>query len=135
MNVLLNFYLFTQNVCHDFAECWTLALSKQDLDQKCMHFLMEINVGIFEGKLMQFLVKILYWQCKNPALYNVSSSTSQRLSVNLRSGLVCESDSSSSFQPFFHNALSCTISFMHYFKGTTYSLDLSSNMLHGEKAA
>jgi len=114
MNVLLNSFRFTQNVCHDFAECWTLALSKQDFDQKmyalldgnkCWDLWRETDAVFGQDLVLEFLVKILYWQCKNPALYNVSSSTSQRLSVNLRSELVCESDSSSSasFQPFFHN--------------------------------
>jgi len=36
----------------------------------------------------QFLVKVLYCQCKSPALCKVSSSTSQRLSVSLRFGLI-----------------------------------------------
>jgi len=34
-----------------------------------------------------FLVKILYWQCTSQALCKVSSSTSQRLSMNLVFGL------------------------------------------------
>jgi len=41
----------------------------------------------FHREVHHFLVKILYWQCKRWALCKVSSSTSQRLSMNLMSGL------------------------------------------------
>jgi len=41
----------------------------------------------FHPEAHQCLVKILYWQHKGPALFKVSSSTSQRRPMSLRTGL------------------------------------------------
>jgi len=44
----------------DFTECWTLALSIQDLDQKLKHLLMEINVDVVSMSRALFISGYLY---------------------------------------------------------------------------
>jgi len=65
----------------DFDECWTLALSIQDLDQKSMHLLMEIKVVmLFHSRC----ASIYGQEIRSRALCKFSSSTSQRLSMSLK---------------------------------------------------
>jgi len=63
-----------------YANTWLLHCHYKISDHLCISWWTSQEVH-------QFLIKILYWQSKRWTLCKVSSSTSQRLLMNLRSGL------------------------------------------------
>ena len=80
----------------------------------CFDNLMQCHNIYFHPELHSFLAKILYWWQESRTIPSVFSSTSQRLSMGLKSGLcggqfMCENDSSCSLTlmcphaPLFHN--------------------------------